>query len=107
MPAAKPLGNGTADSYALWWQNGSLYCTFNDANGSGPFLIQNNYLEGAGENVIFGGGDPSIANLVPSDIQILGNTFRVILRGPRAARSRDGLQIWYDGKRETRSTSTT
>jgi len=50
--------------------------------------------------------------------QILGNTFSVILRGPRGARSRDGLQIWYDGKRETsppvgrtrpvaRSTSTT
>jgi glycosyltransferase involved in cell wall biosynthesis len=37
--------------------------------------------------------------------EILGNTLRVILRGPRAARSRDGLRIWYDGKRETRSTS--
>ena len=33
--------------------------------------------------------------------EILGNTFSVILRGPRAARSRDGLHIWYDGKRET------
>jgi glycosyltransferase involved in cell wall biosynthesis len=35
--------------------------------------------------------------------EILGNTLSVILRGPRAARSRDGLHIWYDGKRETRS----
>jgi glycosyltransferase involved in cell wall biosynthesis len=38
--------------------------------------------------------------------EILSNTLRVILRGPRAARSRDGLHIWYDGRRETRSTTT-
>jgi glycosyltransferase involved in cell wall biosynthesis len=37
--------------------------------------------------------------------QILGNSFRVILGGPRAARSRDGLFLWYDGKRETGPTS--
>ena len=36
--------------------------------------------------------------------EILGNSLRVILRGPRAARSRNGLHIWYDGKREQRST---
>jgi glycosyltransferase involved in cell wall biosynthesis len=38
--------------------------------------------------------------------EILGNSVSVILRGPRAARSRKGLHIWYDGKRERRSTST-
>ena len=38
--------------------------------------------------------------------EILGNSLSVILRGPRAARSREGLHIWYDGKRERRSTST-
>jgi hypothetical protein len=43
-------------------------------NGPGPFVIDNNYLEGAGENVLFGGGDPSIPSLVPSDITISGNT---------------------------------
>lgn len=37
--------------------------------------------------------------------EILGNSLSVILRGPRAARSRKGLHIWYDGKRERRSTS--
>ena len=42
-------------------------------NGPGPFTISNNYLEGAGENVMFGGGDPSIPNLVPSDITITDN----------------------------------
>ncbi|MGH7347326.1 MAG: hypothetical protein ACREK4_20645, partial [Candidatus Rokuibacteriota bacterium] len=42
-------------------------------NGPGPFKIANNYLEGAGENVMFGGVDPSIRDLVPSDIEILRN----------------------------------
>ena len=37
--------------------------------------------------------------------EVLGNTLRVLLRGPRAARSREGLHIWYDGRREQRSTS--
>lgn len=44
-------------------------------NGSGPFKIVNNYLEGAGENAMFGGADPAIANLVPADIEIRGNHF--------------------------------
>ena len=44
-------------------------------NGTGPYLIENNYLEGAGENVMFGGADPSIPNLVPSDITIRRNYF--------------------------------
>ncbi|HEX2268305.1 MAG TPA: right-handed parallel beta-helix repeat-containing protein [Pyrinomonadaceae bacterium] len=44
-------------------------------NGPGPFKIINNYLEGAGENVMFGGADPSIPNLVPSDIEIRDNYF--------------------------------
>ena len=42
-------------------------------NGPGPFVILNNYLEGSGENVLFGGADPAIANLVPADITIRGN----------------------------------
>jgi hypothetical protein len=42
-------------------------------NGTGPFKIVNNYLEGAGANIAFGGLDPSVAQLVPSDIEIRGN----------------------------------
>jgi hypothetical protein len=42
-------------------------------NGPGPFTIVNNYLEAAGENIIFGGSDPAIPNLVPSDIVVRGN----------------------------------
>jgi hypothetical protein len=42
-------------------------------NGPGPYLIQNHYLEAAGENVMFGGSDPFIPNLVPSNITIRRN----------------------------------
>jgi hypothetical protein len=42
-------------------------------NGSGPFHIINNYLEGGGEVVLFGGSDPSIQGLVPSDIELRRN----------------------------------
>jgi hypothetical protein len=42
-------------------------------NGTGPYLIENNYLEAAAENVLFGGSDPSIPDLVPSDITIRRN----------------------------------
>lgn len=44
-------------------------------NGPGPYKIINNYLEGAGENVMFGGADPKIRGLVPSDIEIRENYF--------------------------------
>lgn len=44
-------------------------------NGPGPYHIINNYLEAAGENVMFGGADPSIPGLIPSDIEIRRNHF--------------------------------
>jgi hypothetical protein len=45
-------------------------CTW---NGPGPFHIINNYLEAAGENVLFGGSDPTINGLIPSDIEFRRN----------------------------------
>src|SRR5262249_39140212 len=42
-------------------------------NGSGPFRIINNRLEGAAENIAFGGAVPAIAGLVPSDIEVRYN----------------------------------
>jgi hypothetical protein len=42
-------------------------------NGPGPYVIENNYLEATGENVLFGGSDPFIPNLVPSNIVIRRN----------------------------------
>lgn len=42
-------------------------------NTPGPLKITNNYLEGAGENVMFGGADPTVPGLVPSDIEFRSN----------------------------------
>jgi hypothetical protein len=37
-------------------------------NGPGPFTIENNYLEGSGENFMLGGSDPSIPGLVTETV---------------------------------------
>jgi hypothetical protein len=42
-------------------------------NGPGPFKIVNNYIEGTGSSILFGGADPAITGLVPSDIEIRAN----------------------------------
>lgn len=42
-------------------------------NGPGPFHIVNNYIEGGGQNIMFGGADPAVPDLVPSDIEIRRN----------------------------------
>jgi hypothetical protein len=53
-----------ADTQALW------------ANTSpGPLKIVNNYLEAAGENILFGGDYIQIENMIPSDIEIRRNYF--------------------------------
>ena len=42
-------------------------------NGPGPFHVINNYLEGSGENVLFGGADPASPEFIPSNIEVRGN----------------------------------
>ncbi|MFL6209335.1 MAG: hypothetical protein ACJ74W_10825 [Pyrinomonadaceae bacterium] len=42
-------------------------------NGPGPFHIVNNYIEGACQNIMFGGADPSLPDLVPTNIEIRRN----------------------------------
>lgn len=44
-------------------------------NSPGPLVITNNYLEGAGENILIGGQDPTINGLVPTGISIKQNLF--------------------------------
>ncbi len=44
-------------------------------NSYGPIKIVNNYLEGAGENVFFGGATPTITGMLVSDIEIQYNHF--------------------------------
>jgi hypothetical protein len=53
-----------ADSQGLWAYN-----------TTGPLQIRNNYIEAAGENVMFGGADSRDAALVPADIEIRDNYF--------------------------------
>jgi glycosyltransferase involved in cell wall biosynthesis len=38
-----------------------------------------------------------------SAAQILSRSFAIVIRGTRAARSRDKLDLWYEGKRENRT----
>lgn len=45
-------------------------------NGPGNYLIENNYLEAAGENFILGGADPPIPNLVTSNVVFRRNHLR-------------------------------
>jgi len=45
------------------------------AYGPGPYKIVNNYISAAAENMIFGGDDPRMVNLIPSDIEIRNNYF--------------------------------
>lgn len=61
VSAFKEVG---ADSQALWVNN-----------TPGPIKIVNNYLEGAGENVMLGGAAVAVANLNPADIEIRRNHF--------------------------------
>jgi hypothetical protein len=49
-------------------------------NGPGPYRIENNTIEAAGENVLFGGADPHVRGLVPSDIEVRRNHFSKPLR---------------------------
>lgn len=69
-------GAGTAivDSYlADCHEKGADSQAIAGWSGTGPYKIVNNFLEGAGENILFGGADPSITNVTPSDIEIRDN----------------------------------
>lgn len=64
------------DSYLSDWKGvGQDTQAIAGWNGPGPFKIVNNYLEAAGENLMFGGADAKVKDLVPSDIEIRGNHF--------------------------------
>jgi hypothetical protein len=54
----------TTDAQGLWAYN-----------TTGPLKIVDNYIEAAGENVLFGGADSKAASLLPADIQISNNYF--------------------------------
>jgi hypothetical protein len=67
---------GVIDSYlADFKEVGADSQAIGGWNGPGPYKIVNNYLEGAGENIIFGGAPSSLPNNIPSDIEVCGNHF--------------------------------
>jgi hypothetical protein len=73
-------------------------------NGPGPYKIVNNHLEAAGENVMFGGSDPKIAGLIPSDIEFRRN---LLFKPPAWKTSqwsvknlfelKNAQRVWIDG----------
>jgi Right handed beta helix region len=64
------------DSYFSDWKGeGQETQAIAGWNGAGPFKITNNFVEAAGVNLMFGGSDAAIRDLVPSDIEIRGNHF--------------------------------
>jgi len=87
------IANGAAiaviDSYFA-----SIYTPDTDSqaigiwNSSGPLKFVNNYLEAAGENILFGGAG---SQLVPSDIEIRHNWFRKPLSWKANDPSYDGV----------------
>ena len=68
-------------------------------NGPGPFKIVNNYLEASGENIAWGGADPWIPNLVPSDMEIRRNH----LLKPMAWKGKWLAKNLYESKNSRRS----
>jgi hypothetical protein len=66
-------------------------------NGPGGYVIENNYLEAAGENVMFGGADPSIPDLTPAKIVVRGNTLTKLLawreKGPPVWQVKNLLEL--------------
>jgi hypothetical protein len=42
-------------------------------NGTGPYLIENNYLEGSTQDFLLGGADPTIPNLVTTNVTFRRN----------------------------------
>ena len=64
------------DSYISDFQEaGADSQTILSTNTTGPLQIRNNYLEAAGENIMFGGADSKSPALVPADIELRNNHF--------------------------------
>lgn len=58
-----------------FWLSGQDSQAVGMIQGAGPVLVQNNYLEASGENMLVGGSDPSIPGMIPADITVKDNYF--------------------------------
>ena len=63
------------DSYISGFKDGVDNQALWAYNTTGPLKIVDNYLEAAGENILFGGADSKAASLLPADIEIRNNNF--------------------------------
>jgi hypothetical protein len=62
------------DSYLTDWKStGQETQAIAGWSGPGPYKIVNNHIEASGINILFGGADPTIPNLVASDIEVRRN----------------------------------
>src|SRR5215218_1125681 len=57
----------------FWFRGRDAQAVF-ALNGPGPYILRDNYLEGSGENVMFGGGTIRIRDCVPGHVEVIGNT---------------------------------
>ena len=64
----------TRSHIAGFWYRGRDAQAVLVVNGPGPYILRDNYLEGSGENVMFGGASIRIKDCVPSNVEIMGNT---------------------------------
>ena len=64
----------TRSHVAGFWYRGRDAQAVWGLNGPGPYIIRDNYLEGSGENILFGGASIHITNCIPSDVEIGDNT---------------------------------
>lgn len=66
--------NAIVDSYCadIYDAGVESHCVASWA-GAGPFTLSGNYFDAAGANIMFGGADPTIAGLSPSDITVTRN----------------------------------
>jgi hypothetical protein len=58
-----------------FWLSGQDSQAVGMIQGAGPVLVQNNYLEASGENMLVGGSDPTITGMIPADITVKDNYF--------------------------------
>jgi hypothetical protein len=64
-------------------------------NGPGPFKIVNNLLEASTENILFGGDNSAIQNLIASDIEIRRNLLQKPIAWLQSVTSLAGLSgVW-------------
>jgi hypothetical protein len=89
--ALNSIRSAVVDSYvAEIHEHGADAQAIGGWTGPGPYLIENNFLAAATENILFGGSTPGIANLVPEDIVIRNNHLFKPLRWKAGDPSFDG-----------------